>query len=248
MKTLQKALRKILTREEFIKKFYSKSKSSGSKSVITSVLNVFDDFCLNVYGNDAEKMLRDLREDGMGDSQDNCLNIQNSNQFDTDGDGLGDVCDQETVPETVLTCGVGTELVDGVCEAITNDEPEESNGWGCLIATAAYDSEMAPQIQFLREIRDGKVMTTNSGAAFMTGFNQAYYSFSPYIADYERENPVFKELVKIGITPMLSSLSIMSMADSEEEILGYGIGVLLMNLGMYIAAPAIVTWQVRRRI
>jgi hypothetical protein len=56
LKTLQKTLRKILTREKLIEKFYSKSKSSGSKSVITSVLNVFDDFCLNVYGNNAEKM------------------------------------------------------------------------------------------------------------------------------------------------------------------------------------------------
>ena len=57
MKTLQKTLRKILTREEFVEKFYSKSKSLGSKSVITSVLNVFDDFCVKVYGKDAEKML-----------------------------------------------------------------------------------------------------------------------------------------------------------------------------------------------
>jgi hypothetical protein len=73
LKTLQKTLRKILTREEFVEKFYSKSKSSGSKSVITSVLNVFDDFCLTVYGNDAEKMLGDLREDGMGDALYNFL-------------------------------------------------------------------------------------------------------------------------------------------------------------------------------
>ncbi len=135
-------------------------------------------------------------------------------------------------------CGPGTELIDGKCELV------QSEGGGCLIATAAYGSEMAPQVQFLREIRDGKVMTTESGASFMTGFNQFYYSFSPYIADYERENPAFKELVKIGITPMLSSLSVMSMADSEEEILGYGIGVILMNLGMYVAAPAMLIYGI----
>ena len=73
MKTLQKTLRKILTREEFVEKFYSKSKSSGSKSVITSVLHVFDDFCLKVYGNDAEKLLGDLRENSMGDALYNFL-------------------------------------------------------------------------------------------------------------------------------------------------------------------------------
>ena len=47
-------------------------------------------------------------------------------------------------------------------------------GGGCLIATAAYGSEMAPQVQFLREIRDNKVLNTESGSSFMTGFNQFY--------------------------------------------------------------------------
>ena len=73
-------------------------------------------------------------------------------------------------------------------------EPHESDG-GCLIATATFGSEMAPQVQFLRELRDNTVLQTESGTSFMTGFNQFYYSFSPYIADYERENPAFKEAV-----------------------------------------------------
>jgi peptidyl-prolyl cis-trans isomerase B (cyclophilin B) len=40
----------------------------------------------------------------------------------------------------------------------------------------------------------------------MEMFNDVYYSISPIIADYERENPLFKEAVKIAITPMISSL------------------------------------------
>jgi hypothetical protein len=97
---------------------------------------------------------------------------------------------------------------------------------------------MAPQVQFLREIRDNKVMSTESGASFMSGFNEFYYSFSPAIADYERENPIFKEVVKLGITPLVSSLGILDYANSEEEILGYGISLIILNVGMYIAAPA----------
>ena len=90
-----------------------------------------------------------------------------------------------------------------------NVPPTEENG-GCLIATAAYSSEMAPQIQQLRELRDNTVLSTQSGIAFMSGFNQFYYSFSPSVADLERENPIFKEIVKIGLTPMLSSLSLLN--------------------------------------
>ena len=153
--------------------------------------------------------------------------------------GLEEPVEEE---EKIGECGDGISLVDGVCT------PDNTNGGGCLIATATYGSEMAPQVQFLREIRDNTVLSTESGTSFMTGFNQVYYSFSPYIADYERENPAFKELVKIGITPMLASLNIMSLADSEEEILGYGIGVILMNLGMYIAAPAVVIYKSRKFI
>ena len=120
------------------------------------------------------------------------------------------------------------------------------SGGGCLIATATYGSEMAPQVQFLREIRDNKLMNTDVGVSFMSGFNQFYYSFSPYIADYQRENPIFNEFVKIGLTPLLSSLSIMSFAESESEVLEIGIGIILMNFGMYFAIPAVIIYKTRK--
>ena len=144
----------------------------------------------------------------------------------------------EPVVEQMVNCGPGTESVNGVCQVIQTTEPEEEEGGGCLIATAAYGSELAPQVQMLREIRDNQLMNTESGSAFMTTFNEAYYSFSPYIADLERESPVFKEIVKAGLTPMLSTLSIMESAESESEVLGLGLSVIALNLGMYIGLPA----------
>ena len=80
-------------------------------------------------------------------------------------------------------------------------------------------------------------------------FNDVYYSFSPIIADYERENPVFKEMVKIVITPMISSLSILNYVDmdSEAEVLGYGISLILLNVGMYLGIPAIVIIGIRKK-
>jgi len=154
-----------------------------------------------------------------------------------------------TDPEPQPTCGAGTELVNGICQVIKTEEPEE-NGGGCLIATAAYGTELAPQVQFLREIRDNTVMSTTSGTTFMTGFNQLYYSFSPTIADIERENPMFQEAVRAFITPMVSTLSIMTLADdgSESEVLGLGISVIALNLGMYIAAPALIGFKVHKHI
>ena len=126
----------------------------------------------------------------------------------------------------------------------------EYSGGGCLIATAAFGSELSPQVQFLREIRDNTVLQTESGTIFMAGFNQFYYSFSPTVADYERENPTFKEAVKLTLTPLLTSLTLLHYADidSESEMLGYGIGVILLNIGMYFVAPAVLLMTIKKRI
>ena len=123
---------------------------------------------------------------------------------------------------------------------------KSGNGGGCLIATATYGSELAPQVHQLRELRDNQLLNTESGSVFMATFNEAYYSFSPIIADYERENPYFKEAVKIAITPLLSTLAIMENAESESEVLGLGLSVITLNLGMYVGLPAIVIISIRK--
>ena len=133
------------------------------------------------------------------------------------------------------------------CLSNSNSAPIPVGG-GCLIATATYGSEMAPQVQQLRELRDNQLLQTESGIQFMTTFNDIYYSFSPYIADMERENPMFKEAVKLAITPMISSLSLMENANSESEVLSIGISVIVLNLGMYLGVPAIVVIGIRKSL
>ena len=81
----------------------------------------------------------------------------------------------------------------------------------------------------------------------MNTFNDVYYSFSPIIADYERENPYFKEAVKLAITPMISTLSLMESAETESEVLGLGLSVIALNLGMYLGIPAIIIFGIKKR-
>jgi peptidyl-prolyl cis-trans isomerase B (cyclophilin B) len=131
---------------------------------------------------------------------------------------------------------------------LSEQSEQMDEGGGCLIATATFGSELAPQVQQLRELRDNTILSTQSGATFMTGFNQFYYSFSPTIADFERENPLFREAVKLTITPMLTSLSILNYVniDSEQEMLGYGVSLILLNIGMYFVAPAMLIHRFRK--
>jgi len=140
---------------------------------------------------------------------------------------------------------IPVEKIEKQGEGIIKSIP---SGGGCLIATATYGSELSPQIQQLRELRDNQLLNTESGTSFMNAFNGFYYSFSPYIADYERENPVFREAVKIAITPMITSLSILNYVDidSEVEVIGYGISLIVLNAMMYVGIPAIVIMRIKK--
>jgi hypothetical protein len=108
---------------------------------------------------------------------------------------------------------------------------------------------MSTQVQQLREIRDNTLLNTQSGTSFMGMFNDVYYSFSPIVADYERENSLFKEIIKLAITPMISSLSILNYVemDSESSVLGYGISLILLNIGMYLGVPVVIVIGIRKK-
>jgi hypothetical protein len=69
------------------------------------------------------------------------------------------------------------------------------------------------------------------------------------VADYERQHPAYKETVKLALNPILTSIAILNYDDiySEAEMLGYGIGIILLNIGMYFVAPAIIIIKIKNR-
>ena len=150
-----------------------------------------------------------------------------------------------TVPETQVT-----ETEEPIPEGSFTITATEEEGGGCLISTATFGSELAPQVQMLREIRDNKLLSSESGHTFMTVFNTIYYSFSPTIADWERESPIFREVVKITLTPLLTSLSILNYIDldSESKVLASGISLIIFNIGMYFVAPALVIVKLNHKL
>ena len=155
------------------------------------------------------------------------------------GQGLQEQpAEREHATDSLLTGQSGGQELQG-------QQPAGSGG--CLIATAAYGTELAWQVQELREIRDGKLLPTKSGAAFMSAFNTIYYSFSPAVADLERENPVLRAAVRGAITPMIHTLSLMSLADgSELQTALLGTAVIALNAAIYVAAPAVAACRMRR--
>jgi len=150
-------------------------------------------------------------------------------------------------------CEPNTFVYDGNC--IKNDGPCQLDMNGdlfcvtqndCLIATATFGSELAPQVQMLREVRDDILLNTYAGSLFMDGFNSGYYSFSPQIAQLENENLMFRDAVKVFITPMITTLSLMTLAqeNSEFDVIFLGISTIGIIVGMYVVAPVVLVWKV----
>lgn len=114
-----------------------------------------------------------------------------------------------------------------------------AGGGGCLIATAAYGTELAPQVQLLREARDGALAQTAAGSAFLGAFNAAYYAFSPAAADAVRDHPAAADAVRAAAAPLLSILSVVSLSDGQSEWQVVALALLAagLALGAYVAAP-----------
>ncbi|MEM3737374.1 MAG: PGF-pre-PGF domain-containing protein [Candidatus Bathyarchaeia archaeon] len=126
---------------------------------------------------------------------------------------------------------------------------------GCLIATATYGSELAPEVQFLRGFRERTVYATYAGAQFMTVFNGWYYSFSPYVADSIVASPQIKMLLKGIIYPLLGILhlavNVGSLFNVNNEVSVVVTGIIasaLIGVVYFAPAVAVLLYGLKRKL
>jgi hypothetical protein len=133
-----------------------------------------------------------------------------------------------------------------------NPQPQPTQSQ-CLIATAAFGSELTPQVQYLRYFRDNYILSTASGTAFMKVFDSVYYSVSPQIAEYEREQPWMQSTVKVALYPLFG---ILMAAERVHVVVGGGeVGAILAGLvssvligAIYLTPLGYVASRYKRRI
>jgi hypothetical protein len=125
----------------------------------------------------------------------------------------------------------------------TNPQPQQqpSSPSQCLIATAAFGSELSPQVQYLRNFRDHYILSTVSGSAFMDTFNSIYYTFSPQVAEYERGQPWLQGVVKIALYPLFG---ILMTAEKGYAVLGGEAGIILAGVIASSLIGAIYLWPI----
>lgn len=86
-------------------------------------------------------------------------------------------------------------------QILTREEHERIHN-GCFIATAAYGTPFAEEINALREWRDNTLRTNIFGRVFI----KTYYFFSPLMAGFIRNKPVLRKVVRILLRPLIGSL------------------------------------------
>jgi uncharacterized protein (DUF2141 family) len=114
---------------------------------------------------------------------------------------------------------------------------------GCLIATATFGSELAPEVQFLRDFRDYKILQTFAGTSFMVAFNTWYYSFSPGVAQYESTHTIMRSAAKFILYPLIwilkfgSAVFDLASFNQEGAVIVSGLSVSALLGAIYLAGP-----------
>jgi len=74
---------------------------------------------------------------------------------------------------------------------------------GCIIATAAYGSEMAPEVAYMRHVRDVMIGSSEVGRLLVSGWNAFYYSWSPPIAQFIESHDAVKPIFRVLLLPLV---------------------------------------------
>lgn len=161
-------------------------------------------------------------------------------------DGIEVTVDGEPAPARVESSErawfVTVEFEGAGPHALRISEPD---GGGCLVATAAYGTELAPAVQRLREARE-LVGRTEAGERFLEAFNAAYYAVSPAAADLARQSPALRAAAGALVYPAVASASLVEGAESEPQVAALGSAALLACALAYAGPPAALAWAARR--
>jgi len=95
---------------------------------------------------------------------------------------------------------------DAVDESNEDNNSEQDTfpaaGGGCFIATAAYGTSTAAEIDVLRAFRDEVLLQNSLGSQLV----EWYYQTSPPVADFISENAVLRTLVRELVVDPVASL------------------------------------------
>jgi uncharacterized repeat protein (TIGR02543 family) len=169
----------------------------------------------------------------------------------TPGEGIFDY-DEGTVVELVANAVGDNPFVEWIGDVSTIADVEDATTTitmndnysitatfkcitGCFIATAAYGTPMAKEIEILREFRDKYLMTNPVGK----GLVEFYYRVSPPIAEFITEHPSLKPIVRVGLLPAVAMSTVAVNTTPAEKMAIVGL--------LALVSVALAVWAIRRQ-
>jgi ribosomal protein L21E len=125
--------------------------------------------------------------------------------------------------------------MNGDYSITANFEEAPPSSVGCFIATAAYGTAMAEEVQILREFRDKYLLTNPIGE----GLVNFYYKVSPPIAEFMTEHSSMKLIVRAGLVPavLMSSIAVNTTLADKIAIVGL----------LALVSATVAIWLTKRR-
>ena len=125
---------------------------------------------------------------------------------------------------------------------------------GCIIATAAYGSEMTPEVAYMRHVRDDMIGSNKVGRTLVIGWNIFYYSWSPLMAGWIANSEVLQATFRILLIPLISIVhstafvyaAIASVNPVFASINAF-IFAAILSIVVYIVVPAYAFVTIHKR-
>jgi len=139
-----------------------------------------------------------------------------------------------TVPVTVQVSSSTVTTTTTTSSTSSSSTSTAAPGPKCFIATATFGSELAPQVQFLRNMRDNEIIKTYIGWNFMLAFNAWYYTFSPAVARVITQHPTLQSAMKVALYPLIAILQFgatpFTIFSQHQELAAVISGLLISSL------------------
>ncbi|WP_455279239.1 CFI-box-CTERM domain-containing protein [[Eubacterium] cellulosolvens] len=141
--------------------------------------------------------------------------------------------------------GVGTiKLVQMEITTPPPTTPTPEPPAGCIIVTATLGSPMAPEVLYMRHVRDDMIGSNQVGKMLVAGWNTFYYSWSPPIAESISKYEPLRSTVGILLTPLFgivhSTAFIYAGIEPINTTLASTISFIsaaIMSIAVYVAIP-----------
>jgi len=151
----------------------------------------------------------------------------------------------EVVPTTPLTTPVTTPATT----------PAPPPGPRCVIVTAAYGSEMAPDVVYMRYVRDNLIGSSPIGRTLVAAFNAFYYSWSPSVANVIVGNELPRAVFRVVLLPLIGIVRVTALlftamtniAGSTDlaSVVAFLVAAA-MTVAVYVAFPVLVALEIKQ--